>query len=60
MDDLFITGNSLKGVSDFKVGMESKFEMSNLGKLNYISALKYFKEKMELKSRKKLMQEGSK
>lgn len=35
VDDLFITGNSLDVISEFKRGMSSKFEMSDLGKLTY-------------------------
>ncbi|XP_024013227.1 uncharacterized protein LOC112087549 [Eutrema salsugineum] len=35
VDDLFVTGNSLRGIQEFKVRMSSKFEMSDLGKLTY-------------------------
>ena len=35
MDDLLVTGSSLKTVSDFKREMATKFEMSDLGKLTY-------------------------
>ncbi|XP_019094578.1 PREDICTED: uncharacterized protein LOC109129969 [Camelina sativa] len=35
VDDLFVTGNTLKVISDFKAGMSSKFEMSDLGRLTY-------------------------
>lgn len=35
MDDLFVTGTTLKIIQDFKQGMSSKFEMSDLGKLTY-------------------------
>ncbi|CAA7021062.1 unnamed protein product [Microthlaspi erraticum] len=35
VDDLFVTGNTLKAIDEFKAGMSSKFEMSDLGKLTY-------------------------
>ena len=35
VDDLLVTGSSLKIVSDFKREMATKFEMSDLGKLTY-------------------------
>lgn len=35
VDDLFVTGNSLKLINDFKAGMSLKFEMSDLGRLTY-------------------------
>ena len=35
VDDLFITGNSINAIKEFKRGMSSKFEMSDLGKLTY-------------------------
>src|SRR5690606_22777982 len=35
VDDLFVTGNSLKSVMEFKASMSQKFEMSDLGKLTY-------------------------
>ena len=35
VDDLFITGNSINTINEFKKGMSSKFEMSDLGKLTY-------------------------
>ena len=35
VDDLFVTGNTLKVISEFKKEMSSKFEMTDLGKLTY-------------------------
>ena len=35
VDDLLISGSSLKLINDFKKGMASKFEMSDLGLLTY-------------------------
>lgn len=35
VDDLFVTGTSLKVIHEFKKGMSTKFEMSDLGKLTY-------------------------
>ena len=35
VDDLFITGNSLRSIMEFKASMSKKFEMSDLGKLTY-------------------------
>lgn len=35
VDDLFVMGNTLKVISEFKKEMSSKFEMSDLGKLTY-------------------------
>ena len=35
VDDLFVTGTSLKVIRQFKEGMSKKFEMSDLGKLMY-------------------------
>ncbi|KAL1200786.1 Retrovirus-related Pol polyprotein from transposon RE2 [Cardamine amara subsp. amara] len=35
VDDLFIIGNMLEIIKEFKAGMSSKFEMSDLGKLTY-------------------------
>lgn len=35
VDDLFMTGNTLDVISEFKAGMSSKFEMSDLGRLTY-------------------------
>ena len=35
VDDLFVTGNSLKLIMKFKEGMAKKFDMSDLGKLTY-------------------------
>jgi len=35
VDDLFVTRNSLGIIQEFKEGMASKFEMTNLGKLTY-------------------------
>jgi len=35
VDDLFVTGNSLGIIQEFKEGMASKFDMRNLGKLTY-------------------------
>ncbi|KAL3603401.1 hypothetical protein D5086_004260 [Populus alba] len=37
VDDLFVTGNTLKVISEFKAGMSTKFEMSDLGRLTYLS-----------------------
>ena len=35
VDDLFVTGNSVKAIKDFKVAMSQQFEMSDLGILTY-------------------------
>lgn len=35
VDDLFITGNSLKAIKQFKASISEKFEMSDLGLLTY-------------------------
>ena len=35
VDDLFITGNSMKAIKKFKASMSEKFEMSDLGLLTY-------------------------
>ncbi|XP_024009490.1 uncharacterized protein LOC112084573 [Eutrema salsugineum] len=35
VDDLFVTGNTMDIIKAFKVGMLSKFEMSDLGRLTY-------------------------
>ncbi|KAG7565310.1 Integrase catalytic core [Arabidopsis suecica] len=35
VDDLLVTGSSLSLILDFKKGMSTKFEMSDLGKLTY-------------------------
>ncbi|XP_019097427.1 PREDICTED: uncharacterized protein LOC109131195 [Camelina sativa] len=35
VDDLFVTRNTLKVINDFKAGMSTKFEMSDLGKHTY-------------------------
>ena len=35
VDDLFVTGTSKKLINDFKRGMASKFDMSDLGRLTY-------------------------
>lgn len=35
VDDLLVTGPSLKSILDFKAEMASKFEMSDLGRLTY-------------------------
>ena len=35
VDDLFVTGTSKKLINDFKKGMASKFDMSDLGRLTY-------------------------
>ena len=35
MDDLFVTGNSLKTIMEFKESMSRQFEMSDLGRLTY-------------------------
>src|SRR5690606_25198633 len=35
VDDLFITGNSMRAIKKFKASMSEKFEMSDLGLLTY-------------------------
>ena len=35
VDDLLVTGSSLKALLEFKQEMANKFEMSDLGKLTY-------------------------
>ncbi|KAL1198528.1 putative mitochondrial protein [Cardamine amara subsp. amara] len=35
VDDLFVIGNTLEIIKEFKTGMSSKFEMSDLGKVTY-------------------------
>ena len=35
VDDLLVTGSSLKLIEDFKLEMATKFEMSDLGMLTY-------------------------
>ena len=35
VDDLLVTGSSLEMISEFKKGMATRFEMSDLGKLSY-------------------------
>ena len=39
MDDLFVTGTSVKEIKDFKKDMSSNFEMSDLGLLTYYLGL---------------------
>ena len=41
VDDLLVTGNSLKNLSKFKELMTTKFEMSDLGKLSYFLGMEF-------------------
>ncbi|KAG7588970.1 Zinc finger CCHC-type [Arabidopsis suecica] len=51
VDDLFVTGNSIGVIQEFKQGMASKFEMTDLGKLTYYLGIevRQSKESIELK-----------
>lgn len=54
VDDLFVTGNTLKVIREFKIGMSTKFEMSDLGKLTYYLGI----EVMQTKDGIEIKQEG--
>ncbi|XP_024007751.1 uncharacterized protein LOC112083880 [Eutrema salsugineum] len=45
VDDLYVTGNSLIEIKEFKAGMLSKFEMSDLGRLTYYLGIKVYQGK---------------
>lgn len=51
VDDLFVTGSSLKQIMEFKKGMSSKFDMSDLGKSTYYLGIevKQSKDGIEIK-----------
>ncbi|XP_019085497.1 PREDICTED: uncharacterized protein LOC109126417 [Camelina sativa] len=44
VDDLLVTGSSLSLVQEFKQGMSSKFEMSDLGRLTYYLGIEVLQE----------------
>lgn len=42
MDDLLVTGTSLKDIDEFKEEMVLKFEMSDLGRLTYYLGIEVY------------------
>lgn len=51
VDNLFVTGNSIQIIKEFKAEMSTKFEMSDLGNLTYYLGIevKQSKEEIEIK-----------
>ena len=49
VDDLFVTGSTMRVINQFKMDMSRQFEMSDLGKLTYYLGIEVIQEQMEFK-----------
>ncbi|XP_024014585.1 uncharacterized protein LOC112088509 [Eutrema salsugineum] len=52
VDDLFVTGNTLENIKEFKVGMSSNFDMSDLGRLTYYLGIEVNQNKAGIEIKK--------